>query len=92
MLVPNFRTELETAFHAVYSLINEQQEGKFNTKGKTHTPLLWKNSSTDFPEKWKWFSTNQGRFIPGNGRFIGNRPGLNLTPFGSPIAKQDVAD
>ena len=43
--------------------------------------LLWKNNSTDFPRKWKWFSTNPGRFIPGNREFIGNRPGPNDTVF-----------
>jgi hypothetical protein len=84
MLVPNLRTQPERTFHAVYSLIDECQEGRFNEKRKILTTYCGKTVAL--------ISTNPGRFIPSNEQFIGNLAGSYVAIFGIPIAKVDAAD
>jgi hypothetical protein len=92
MLVPNLRTQPERTFHAVYSLIDECQEGRFNEKRKILTTYCGKTVALISHESGNGFPlTREGSFLV-KGNSLGMDMDRTIRFFGSPIAKEDVAE
>jgi len=92
MLVPNPITQPETTIRAVYSLIDEHQERRFHEKWKILTTCCGKTIALISRESGNGFPlTPEGSFL-----VTGNSLGIDLDRtipfFGSPIAKEDVAE